>query len=525
MKLVATISILCLLAAACLGYPVYPIKVSSTNSRILVDQNNNPFLMVSDSAWCLLSSISQTDAAGYINDRNTNGFNTLLIAVLTDTYISGPANGELYNGTLPFTNRLRSGYYNITNANSAYFSYVDTVVNMCASNGIEVIFYPIETGGWLNTMLANGTNACYLYGQYIGNRYKNFPNIIWANGNDYQWNTTDDPYVEAVARGILSKDTNHIQTVEIEPYPGVSLDDPAWAPIVNLNWAYTYDATYSEMLHAYQTYTNIPLVMGESFYEWSPFYEGGNGPEPTVDNVIRRQEWWDALSGESGQIYGNNYTFQFASGWQSHLDSVGVTQLEYVDNLLTSNEWYNLVPDIQNTFVTAGYGTYNSSDSIITNSNYALGAYTPDGALGIVYIPGRTTITVAMSLFTNTVVAQWYDPGNGSYSAVSGSPFSNTGSKTFTPARTNSIGDTDWVLLLKAPVAPKIASVSMNGNDFVVSVPTILGQNYELFGTTNLEGGAWVPAGTASGTGGIVEIGATPIASQSQQFYRVQAGF
>ena len=480
--------------------------------------------MVADSPWCLLSSISQDDAAGFINDRSTNGFNTLLIAVLTDTYISGPANSALYNGTLPFTNNLRSGYYNITNFNNAYFSYLDTALNMCASNGIVVLLFPMETGGLLHTMLANGTNACYLYGQYIGNRYKNFPNIIWANGNDYQWNTTDDPYVEAIARGILSKDTNHLQTLEIQPYPDAALDDPAWDSIVNLNWVYTYDATYSEMLHAYQTYTNLPMIMGESFYEWSPFYTGGNGPEPTLDNVIRRQEWWDALSGETGQIYGNNYTFPFTPGWQAYVDSVGVTQLKYLDNLLESNEWYNLVPDIKNTFVTAGYGTSNSSDYVITNSTFVLGASTPDGALGIVYIPNRTTITVAMSLFTNTVVAQWYDPGNGSYSAVTGSPFSNIGTKTFTPAPTNSLGDTDWVLLLKAPVTPQIGGVSMSGSDFVVNVPTILGQNYELFGTTNLQGGAWVSLGTASGTGGTVQI-ATPIASQSQQFYRVEAGF
>ena len=524
MKLIATIFILCLLAAACLGYPAYPIKVSSANPRILVDQNNQPFLMIADSPWCILSSITPDQAAAYINDRRTNGFNTLLIAVLTDSYIVGPANGQLYNGTLPFTNTLRNGDYNITNFNSSYFSYVDTVVGMCASNGIEAILYPMETGGWLNTMLANGTNACYLYGQYIGNRYKNFTNIIWASGNDYAWNTTDDPYVKALAQGILSRDTNHMQTVEIYETPIVSLDDPAWDSIVNLNWAYTFYATYAEMLYAYETYTNIPLIMGESYYEWSPFYGAGNGPEPTLDNVIRRQEWWDALSGESGQIYGNNYTYQFAGGWQQNLDSVGVTQLQYCDNLLLSNEWYNLVPDTNHTFVIAGYGTYNDDDSTITNSTYVLGAQTPDGALGIIYIPAHTTITVTMSRFANSVTARWFDPGSGTYSTVSGSPFSNTGTQTFTPARNNSIGDTDWVLLLTAPTTPQIANFSLSGGDFIVSFNTILGQNYELQTMTNLENGVWVSMGTSvPGTGGIVQI--TNTVSQSQQFYRVEASF
>jgi hypothetical protein len=314
--------------------------------------------------------------------------------------------------------------------------------------------------------------------------------------------------------------------LEIQPTPSAALDDPAWASVVNLNWAYTYYATYPEVLYAYETYTNLPLIMGETFYEWSPFYTAGNGPEPTLDNVIRRQEWWDALSGEAGQIYGNNYTYQFASGWQENLDTIGVAQLQYCDNLLLSNEWYSLVPDANNTFVIGGHGTYNASDSVITNSTYVLGARTPDGVLGIIYIPARTTITLAMSSFTNVVTAQWYDPGSGVYSTVSGSPFSNTGTEAFTPPRSNSVGDTDWVLVLKVPPTPQITDFNLNGDDFVVSFNTVIGENYQLQGTTDLESGEWISIGASTpGTGGIVQISGSGAASQSQQFYRVETGF
>ena len=38
-------------------------------------------------------------------------------------------------------------------------------------------------------------------------RYKDFPNIIWMHGNDYQdWGPTNDPYVTAVAQGIRDVD-------------------------------------------------------------------------------------------------------------------------------------------------------------------------------------------------------------------------------------------------------------------------------------------------------------------------------
>ncbi len=109
------------------------------------------------------------------------------------------------NGTLPFTNTIPStSSYDLTTPNEAYFAYVDQIVRMAATNGIQVMLDPIETGGWLTTMLANGTTRCRTYGQYLGNRYKNFPNIIWISGNDFQnWSTaTNDAVVTAVALGI-----------------------------------------------------------------------------------------------------------------------------------------------------------------------------------------------------------------------------------------------------------------------------------------------------------------------------------
>ena len=105
---------------------------------------------------------------------------------------------------------------------------------------------------------------CRTYGQYLGNRYKNFPNIIWISGNDFQdWsNPNDDAVVTAVALGIKSVDTNHLQTVELNYTLSSSLDDTNWAPIIGLNGAYTYSPTYDEVLHAYRQSTNRAGVHG-----------------------------------------------------------------------------------------------------------------------------------------------------------------------------------------------------------------------------------------------------------------------
>ena len=50
--------------------------------------------------------------------------------------------------------------------------------------------------------------------------------------------------------------------------------------------------------------------------------------------ILRRQEYWSALSGATGQFYGNHYTWQFANGWKDHLDTPGSVQIGYLTRLL-----------------------------------------------------------------------------------------------------------------------------------------------------------------------------------------------
>ena len=48
------------------------------------------------------------------------------------------------------------------------------------------------------------------------------------------------------------------------------------------------------------------------------------------------------------------------------------------------------------------------------------------------------------------MTARWFDPTNNTYTTVSGSPFANSGTHTFTTSGNNSAGSPDWVLVLTA---------------------------------------------------------------------------
>jgi hypothetical protein len=242
----------------------------------------------------------------------------------------------------------------------------------------------------------------------------------------------------------------HLQTIElIAPPARGSLDDPNWAPIISLNASYTYDPTYEQLLTDYNRNNFLPTFMVEASYEFEQ-----NGPVPFgTPQQLRRQEYWSLLSGATGQLYGNHYTWQFIcpqrddsgnciGGWKDELNTPGQQQMAYVKALFESRRWYDLVPDQTHTVVTDGLGTYGTAD-------YVTAARTPDGTLAMAYVPSSRTLTVDLSSFSGPVTARWYDPTAGTYTSIPGSPYANIGSQQFSTPGTNAGGDDDWVLVLE----------------------------------------------------------------------------
>jgi hypothetical protein len=416
----------------------------SANHRYLVDQRGTPFLMVGDSPQDMIGKLSLSDADLFLTNREAAGFNAVWIHVVCNSALFCPANGSTYDGIPPFTVQG-----DLSTPNPAYFNKVDQVLRLAATHGMVVLLDPLETAGWLPVFRSNGAAKCYNYGAYLGNRYKNFPNIIWMSGNDFQnWqNTPDDQLVVSLAQGIKNNDPNHIHTVELNYLVSGSLDDNNWRPHVSLDAAYTYYPTYDRVLFEYNR-ANMPVFMVEANYEFDRNTRDTGSPP-----VLRRQEYWTLLSGATGQLYGNHYTWQFANGWKTNIDTPGSAQMAHAAKLLQNKQWYNLVPDQNHQVVTGGLGTYSSSATIAGN-DYLTAASTPDGSLAIAYMPTRRTVTVDMTKFSGNVQASWYDPTTGAYAVIAGSPFANTGSRQFTPSGNNSAGDGDWVLVMHTTGAP-----------------------------------------------------------------------
>jgi hypothetical protein len=441
----------CLYPFRASGAPAYPLKVS-TNKRYLVDQNNVPFMVVGDSAWSLIVNLSEADARTYFANRQARGFNSVLLSILVGSNVFNQSNNDAtYDGIIPFTTPG-----DLSTPNPTYFQRVDDMINLAAQYGLCVFLVATETDGWLATFENNGVTKCANYGTFLGNRYKNSPNIVWAHGNDYQTWPSGDNVLIPLANAIRAADPNHLATLELNYLNSCSLNDGNWASIVGINWVYTYFPTYAEELVAYNLAPTMPMMLGEANYEQE---HNGNTDGGSVTN-LRRQEYWTAFSGSTGQMYGSYWTDRFQNGWQNNLNTPGAIQLGYLVSLLTPLPWYNLVPDKGHSFVTAGIGTAyvnlgaGTASGTIPVDTYLTAAITPDGKFGAVYMPSARTITVDMTKLAGTVTVQWFDPSSGTRTNVSGSPFANSGKLQFTPPGNTSDGQSDWVLIFTASGAP-----------------------------------------------------------------------
>jgi hypothetical protein len=445
MKTCSLIGPLCALAlwtaASAAPYQaVYPLRPGAT-FRYLVDQNNVPFFMVGDAPQALIGNLSEHDADVFMTNREHYGINALWINLLCNSYTACNADGTTFDGLRPFT-----AEGDLSTPNPAYFDRAAAMIDLAAAHHMVVLLDPIETGGWLGVLQANGRAKARAYGRFLGARFKDKPNIIWMSGNDFQsWgNREDDLLVRAVAEGIAETDADHIQTAELSYLVSATYDDARWRDVAALDAVYTYRPTYAKELGEYRRKAFAPTFLVEANYE---FEHNGGTDGGSIQN-LRKQEYWTALSGTTGQLYASAWTWRLQGDWKHNLDTVGVQQLRHMKRLFQGRSWQQLVPDDRQRIVTGGRGIFSQDDSIDTDT-YATAAATPDGKLVMAYMPDLRTFTVNMARLSGPVTARWYDPTNGTYVAA-GAGLANSGSRDFVPPGTNAGGDGDWVLVLTA---------------------------------------------------------------------------
>ncbi len=398
----------------------YPIRVGPDH-RHVVDQAGAPFLIQGDAPWSLISGLTREEEEQYLENRRQKGFNTIMVNLIEHQF-HGPV--DRY-GEGPFTTPG-----DFSTPNEKYFEHADWVIRKAAEKGIQVLLAPIYLGyigtneGWVKEALANGPAKCRAWGRYVGNRYRNFDNIVWLIGGDRNPDTARED-VDAVVAGIKDFDTRHLFTAHCHP-ENSAMDQYAKDGWLDVNSTYTYAIVHGKLLADYNRTPTMPFFLIETTYE---------GEHNASEVQIRRQAYWALLCGATGQIMGNRPIWLFDPGWQAALDAQGSQDMARLKALFTSRPWYELIPDEKHEVVVDGLGEFRGLD-------YLTAARTHDGGTVMAYLPTSRTFTVDLSKVSGTAAqGWWYNPRTGKSEAAG--KFATGAKQRFTPP-----AEGDWVLVL-----------------------------------------------------------------------------
>ncbi|MBI1387271.1 MAG: DUF4038 domain-containing protein [bacterium] len=436
-------------AAAAFSSPEYPLKASS-NHRYLADQNDAPVFINGDTPWSLAAQVSDEDVVFYLENRKALGVNSIIVTIPEGYYCDGCRDEDGpqdYYGNKPFTTKNK-----FTTPNEEYFEHADWMIHKAGEYGIQVLLCPMYTGynqgedkatdGWYLPLFQNNSvEDCRWYGEWIGERYRDFPNLIYVIGNDREPGALREK-MNAIAEGIRAQDGGtHLMTYHARP--GLSATE-AWPPNeypwMTVNCTYQYGDVWKKSLEDYNRKPTMPFFLFESRYENEKF-----GSNPIVGTVlqVRRQAYESVLSGSCGHHYGNSPVWAMNAApwypngkapWKESLNDPGATSLlPNIKTLFESRRWYDLVPDQGHTVVTKGYDT---------DGNYVPAARTEHGETVIAYFPGKQTVSVDMGRISGELAqCGWFSPRDGGYESIG--VFPAEGSKEFTPPT-----EDDWVLLI-----------------------------------------------------------------------------
>lgn len=428
----------------------YPLRVSA-NKRYLEGTNGSPFFWQSDTAWNLPGRLNDSEAIQYFDARKSQGFNTVYISLI-DLTRSSVDNAQTFNGTKLFNNG------DMGSPNPAFFARLDTLISMARERGIQLAIWP----AWMQFATRENsytTSNMTKYGTFLGERYKDTPNIIWTMGGD--WGNGPEglcPHqaeVRALANALKAADPKHLITYHSGA--GMSSSDcyhnDGWLDFNGSYWDFNFNNMGSAYTLTYDDYKKTPTkptIMLETGYEGPSPNDSPSDQMYSID--ARMQSAYQVLSGAMGFSYGANSTFRMnnaATGdntqtWQKTLEIPGAKYQQYIGELFRNRlaKWSTMTPDVNRTVLTAGHGTYG-------DHNYALASRSADGSLVVAYTSNTRTLTVDMSKLSGTVTARWFDHTGNEYKPISGSPFTNSGSRQFSTPGNNKAGQSDWFLVLE----------------------------------------------------------------------------
>jgi hypothetical protein len=450
------------------------LVVSNQNSHYLAYTDGTPFFWLGDTGWELFHRLKREEAQLYLRDRADKGF-TVIQAVLLSEF-DGLKIPNIY-GDLPLMdgNPLKPDVSPGSDFQDPqqydYWDHAEYILRLAEQLGLYVAVLPcwgeyvVPREG--NNIFDTGEQA-YHYGQFVGERYRSLPNIIWMLGGDRQpderpgaidlWRAMAEGITDGVdglnnfdgqANYNVTLMTHHAYSSSSNWFHNDSwIDFHAWgsyhADFYNAR-AYTEAAKDWQLSHPKPTLNSEPAYE-EHILNWIK----DNGYFTAFD--VRQIAYWSVFAGACGHTYGAHPIWQFYDStrasislvktyWQDALNYAGARQMIFLKKLMLSRPMLELLPD--QTVITGGQQEGSGHICAIRGQHFAF-----------LYIPTGAVVTIQMGKISGErVTASWYDPRTGNTVRIG--EFDNSGTCTFDPpglseelAWLQTGRGCDWVLVL-----------------------------------------------------------------------------
>jgi hypothetical protein len=422
------------------------IKVS-TNKRYLVKQDGTAFFWLGDTAWELFHRLNKEQASYYLKRRSEQGYTVVQAVALAE--FDGLHVSNTYGDTpLLFDDPKQP--------NEAYFKHIDYIIDKAAEFNITIAFLPtwgdkIWKSSWGKGPEVFTPENARIYGQWLGNRYKDKKNIIWLMGGDRTpQNETHLAIWRAMAEGVIAgvggKDK---ALISFHPQPNEQgaaeyFNNDSWLDFNMFQNGHCRDTrVFDKITASYNRTPTRPVIDGEPIYEDHPVCFNANDLGISNAYDVRKYAYLDLFSGAFGHTYGCHDIWQFYSPyreavnnpkifWQDAMELPGANQMKFVRKLMESRPMLDRVPD-QSLIVEHELGTAERIQATRGN-DYAF-----------IYTAAGNSFTVNLGKISGIKLnTSWYNPRNGEIKKAD--QVTNKGQQIFTPP-SSGYGQ-DWVLIL-----------------------------------------------------------------------------
>jgi hypothetical protein len=420
----------------------------SANGHYLQYSDGTPFFWLGDTGWDLFQKLNYSQIRAYLNNRAAKGINVIQAVALPE-----PDGLRQRNrlGQIPLIN------LDPRQPNEKYFILIDSTIHMAAARQMFIGLLP--TWGdkvskiWGVGPVVFDTANAYDYGKWLGNRYKDEPNIIWIMGGDRPGFTDSmdwRPVWRAMIRGVR-EGTSGRALITYHPW-GEHSSSEFWEGerVLDINMMQSGHARHDfdvwDMIQKdFDKVPPKPVLDGEPNYEDHPVdWDPKKGYFRAYD--VRKQLYRSVFSGGCGVTYGHNSIFQFYGPgdqkrnyadryWTEALDRPGAFQAGYLKKLILSRPCLRRLPD--QTILKSGQGKDNAGHIIAFKDS--------ENKYAMVYLPIGKRVSVDVSwMDTNKIIGWWFDPRTGRAKKIG--VFNRKDTLWFDPP---SQGDgNDWVLVL-----------------------------------------------------------------------------